>query len=121
MKATIIDGKAVAQQVRLEVATRAAALRARGVAPGLAVILVGDNPASQVYVRNKTKAAREAGVDVFDHLLPASTVAADLLALLGRLGADPAVDGILLQLPLPDGLDARPALEAIDPRKDVDG
>ncbi len=121
MTARIIDGKQVAAEVRAEVAARAAALRARGVQPGLAVVLVGDDPASAVYVRNKTKAAREAGVEVFDHLLGATTAQAELLALVRRLNEDARVDGILVQLPLPKGLDARPVLDLIDPDKDVDG
>jgi len=119
--AKIIDGKAVAAAVRGEVAGRVQALAARGVQPGLAVVLVGDDPASQVYVRGKTKAAREVGVQVFDHLLPAATTQAELMALVARLNADPAVDGILVQLPLPAGLDPKPVLESIDPSKDVDG
>ncbi len=121
MTARIIDGKQVAAEVRAEVAARAAALRARGVQPGLAVVLVGDDPASAVYVRNKTKAAREAGVEVFDHLLGATTAQAELLALVRRLNEDARVDGILVQLPLTKGLDARPVLDLIDPDKDVDG
>jgi methylenetetrahydrofolate dehydrogenase (NADP+) / methenyltetrahydrofolate cyclohydrolase len=117
----LIDGKAIAATVRGEVAARAAALRAQGVAPGLAVILVGDDPASAVYVRNKTRAARECGVDVFDHALPADTSQAALLALVARLGADPAIDGILVQLPLPPPIDATAVVQAIPPGKDVDG
>src|SRR5262249_21664197 len=99
----------------------AANLRARGIAPTLAVVLVGDDPASAVYVRSKTKAAREAGVDVRDHKLPATTSQPELLALVGSLSADRDVDGILVQMPLPRGLDADAVIRAIDPAKDVDG
>jgi methylenetetrahydrofolate dehydrogenase (NADP+)/methenyltetrahydrofolate cyclohydrolase len=119
--AQLIDGKAVAARVRAEVAERAAALRARGIVPGLAVVLVGDDPASAVYVRSKTKAARECGVDVFDHKLPADTSQAALVELVRRLGADPAVDGILVQMPLPRQIDADAVILAIPPTKDVDG
>jgi methylenetetrahydrofolate dehydrogenase (NADP+)/methenyltetrahydrofolate cyclohydrolase len=119
--ARIIDGKAIAQVVRAEVAAAAAALRARGVAPTLAVVLVGDDPASAVYVRSKGKAAREAGVDVRDHVLPAATTQDELLALVRALGADDAVDGILVQLPLPKHVDADAVIRSIDPAKDVDG
>jgi methylenetetrahydrofolate dehydrogenase (NADP+)/methenyltetrahydrofolate cyclohydrolase len=121
MAATILDGKAVAARVRGDVAAQAAALRAEGIEPGLAVVLVGDDPASQIYVRNKTTACAQAGIRTFDHRLPASTPEAELLALIAALNADPAVDGILVQLPLPAGIDARRVLFAVDPRKDVDG
>ena len=121
MTATVIDGKAVAARVRGEVAHAAAALRGRGVAPTLAVVLVGDDPASAVYVRNKTKAAREAGVDVRDHKLPATTTQDELAAVVRGLNEDDVVDGILVQLPLPSGLDEGAIIRAIDPRKDVDG
>jgi methylenetetrahydrofolate dehydrogenase (NADP+)/methenyltetrahydrofolate cyclohydrolase len=117
----VIDGAAIAAKVRGEVATRAAALRARGIAPGLAVVLVGDDPASQVYVKSKTKAAMEAGVEPMDHRLPATTTEADLLALVDRLNRDDAVDGILVQMPLPKHLDSDRVIRAIDPAKDVDG
>jgi len=117
----IIDGKAIAARLRAEVAARARELRDRGVAPGLAVVLVGDDPASAIYVRSKTKAAREVQVDVRDHALPASTTQAELAALVDELNRDPLVDGILLQLPLPAHLDAEAVLRAIDPAKDVDG
>ncbi|HEY1817182.1 MAG TPA: bifunctional methylenetetrahydrofolate dehydrogenase/methenyltetrahydrofolate cyclohydrolase FolD [Kofleriaceae bacterium] len=121
MTAQLIDGKAIAAKVRAEVATRAAALRANhDIAPTLAVVLVGDDPASAVYVRSKTKAAREANVDVRDHKLPATTTQAELMALVARLNADPAVDGILVQLPLPAPLDSDAVIRAIDPAKDVD-
>jgi methylenetetrahydrofolate dehydrogenase (NADP+)/methenyltetrahydrofolate cyclohydrolase len=116
-----IDGKAVAARVRAEVADAAAGLRAQGIAPTLAAVLVGDDPASAVYVRSKTRAAREAGVDVRDHKLPATTTQAELEALIAGLNADPIVDGILVQLPLPAPLDADAVIRALDPDKDVDG
>ena len=116
-----IDGKAVAARLRAEVAAAALALRARGVVPTLAVVLVGDDPASAVYVRNKTRAAREANVDVRDHKLPATTTQAELAALIDQLNRDPVVDGILVQLPLPAPLDAEAVIAALDPAKDVDG
>jgi methylenetetrahydrofolate dehydrogenase (NADP+)/methenyltetrahydrofolate cyclohydrolase len=107
--------------VRAEVAARAAALRARGVAPGLAVVLVGDDPASAVYVRAKAKDAREVGIDTFDHKLPAETAQRDLLDLVHRLNEDPLVDGILVQLPLPKHIDTDAVIEDIRPDKDADG
>jgi len=119
--ALIIDGKALAKQVRAELKDEVDGLVQRGVQPGLAVVLVGDDPASAIYVRNKTKACQQAGIAHFDHLLPAATTQAELLALVQQLNADPAVDGILVQLPLPKGTDAAPVLRAIDPAKDVDG
>ncbi len=121
MTAAILDGKAVAARVRARVAAAAAELRAAGVVPGLAVVLVGDDPASQIYVRAKAKAARDAGVEAFDHKLPASTSQDELLALVARLNVDPAVHAILVQLPVPAQIDARRVLEAIAPAKDVDG
>jgi methylenetetrahydrofolate dehydrogenase (NADP+) / methenyltetrahydrofolate cyclohydrolase len=121
MVAEIIDGKAIAARLRAEVATSATVLRARGIAPTLAVVLVGDDPASAVYVRSKTKAARDANVDVRDHKLPATTTQAELAALVETLNRDPVVDGILVQLPLPAQLDADAIIRAIDPAKDVDG
>ena len=117
----IIDGTAIAAKLRAEVATSAAALREKGIAPCLAVVLVGDDPASAVYVRSKTKAAREANVDVRDHKLPATATQQELMALVERLNRDPEVDGILVQLPLPAGLDSDAVIRAIDPAKDVDG
>ncbi len=99
--AKILDGKAVAARIRADLAKQVAALAPRGVQPGLAVVLVGEDPASQIYVRNKTKACAEAGIRTFDHRLAASTTQAELLALVARLNADPQVDGILIQLPLP--------------------
>ena len=118
----LLDGKAVAMKVRGEVAARAAALAARlGRAPGLAVVQVGEDPASSVYVRNKRKAAAEAGIASFAYDLPATTSEPDLLALIDLLNRDETVDGILVQLPLPKGLDATRVMDAVDPSKDVDG
>ena len=121
MSAAIIDGKAFAAGVRGRVEAHVAALRARGVVPGLAVVLVGEDPASAVYVKNKGIQTREAGMASFEHKLPAETSEADLLALIGRLNADPAVHGILVQLPLPRHMNADLVINAIDPAKDVDG
>ncbi|WP_282040946.1 bifunctional methylenetetrahydrofolate dehydrogenase/methenyltetrahydrofolate cyclohydrolase FolD [Halomonas alimentaria] len=122
MTAQLIDGKAIAARVRQQVARQVQARReAGGRAPGLAVVLVGEDPASAVYVRNKHNACVEAGIESFRHQLPADTTQGDLEALIDRLNADPAVDGILVQLPLPEQLDARPILERIRPDKDVDG
>lgn len=117
----LIDGAAIATKLRAEVAVSAAALRTRGIAPCLAVVLVGDDPASAVYVKAKTKAAREANVDVRDHKLPATASQAELMALVAQLNDDPAVDGILVQLPLPAGLDSDAVIRSLDPAKDVDG
>jgi methylenetetrahydrofolate dehydrogenase (NADP+)/methenyltetrahydrofolate cyclohydrolase len=119
--ATVLDGKRVAAEVKAEVAARTAALASRGVTVGLAVVLVGDDPASAVYVRAKTKDAREVGIAAVDHKLPATTTMVELLGLVARLGADPAVHGILVQLPLPKHLDADQVIAAIPPSKDVDG
>jgi len=122
MSATIIDGKAFAANLRARLATQTAAFReAAGRAPGLAVVLVGDDPASAVYVRSKHKATVAAGMESFEHRLPADTAQDDLLALVRQLNADPAVDGILVQLPLPPQIDERVVVMAIDPEKDVDG
>ncbi len=108
--------------MRTEVASRVAALEARhGAKPGLAVVLVGEDPASKVYVANKARQTVEAGMRSFEHKLPATASEAELLTLVARLNADDAVDGILVQLPLPAGLDATRVIEAIDPAKDVDG
>jgi len=119
---TIIDGKAIAQSVRDQVAKDVAALVAEtGTSPGLATILVGDDPASAIYVANKQKASKEAGIETIDHRPPVDATPGDVAALIGQLNADPAVSGILLQLPVPPQLDG-PALTAlIDPSKDVDG
>jgi methylenetetrahydrofolate dehydrogenase (NADP+)/methenyltetrahydrofolate cyclohydrolase len=119
--ARLLDGKALAARVRERVAAGARELRAVGVVPGLAVVLVGDDPASAIYVRGKTKAAAECGVQVFDHKLPASTGRDALLALVRGLNHDREVDGILVQLPLPKQIDAHEVLLAISPEKDVDG
>ncbi|MCA9647956.1 MAG: bifunctional methylenetetrahydrofolate dehydrogenase/methenyltetrahydrofolate cyclohydrolase FolD [Myxococcales bacterium] len=120
--ATRIDGKAIAAQVRSEVAEEVSAFKAaHGRAPGLTVVLAGDDQASAVYVRNKEKAAAEVGMKGEVLRLPASVSQQELLDVVLKLNADPTVDGILVQLPIPDGLDEKPILEAIDPRKDVDG
>jgi len=116
--ARIIDGKAVAAALRASVAARTATLPYR---PGLTVVLVGDDPASRVYVRSKDRAAAEAGLHATTIRLPATTTLAELLAVVAGLNADNAVDGILVQLPLPPGIEARVVIEAIDPAKDVDG
>ncbi len=122
MTASIIDGKAFALGLRERIATQVAAFRAAaGRAPGLAVVLVGEDPASTVYVRNKHKATIAAGMESFEHKLSADTPQDDLLALVDRLNADPAVDGILVQLPLPGHIDERVVTTRIDPDKDVDG
>ena len=121
MPATIIDGKASARKVREALKGEVDRLTARGERPGLAVVLVGDDPASAVYVRNKTRACSEAGMAHFDHVLPAETSQAALLELVARLNADPQVHGILVQLPLPAHLDAAVVLSRIDPGKDADG
>ncbi len=121
MTARILDGKAIAQAVRQEVKGRVTELAARGINPGLAVVLVGDDPASQVYVKGKHKAAAEVGVTTFDHKLPSETSQADLLDLVGRLARDASVHGILVQLPLPKHIDATLVLDSIPPAKDVDG
>ncbi len=118
----VIDGKAFAARVRDKVTAGVAALKeAHGVVPGLAVVLVGEDPASEVYVRNKARQTAEVGMASFKHALPAETPEADLLALIDRLNADPAVHGILVQLPLPDHIDADLVINAITPEKDVDG
>jgi methylenetetrahydrofolate dehydrogenase (NADP+)/methenyltetrahydrofolate cyclohydrolase len=120
--AILLDGKAVAARVLSAVAARAAELAMRlGRPPGLAVVQVGEDAASRIYVRNKRKAAAAAGIASFAHDLPVATSDSDLLALIGRLNRDERVDGILVQLPLPKGLDANRVMDAIDPRKDVDG
>ncbi len=122
MTAKVIDGKAFAAKVRAQVAAHVARLKEeQGLTPGLAVVLVGEDPASQVYVRNKGTQTVEAGMNSYDHKLPAGTSEADLLALIARLNADPSVHGILVQLPLPKHLDSDLVINAIDPAKDVDG
>ena len=119
--AQLIDGVALSRQLRTEVATRAAALKAQGVTPGLAVVLVGDNSASQVYVRNKVKACQESGLHSVLEQYPASTPEDALLARIDALNRDPSIHGILVQLPLPGHIDAQKVIEAISPAKDVDG
>jgi methylenetetrahydrofolate dehydrogenase (NADP+)/methenyltetrahydrofolate cyclohydrolase len=122
MTASIIDGKIIAAELRGRVAAEVARVKAEhGVTPGLAVVLVGSDPASEVYVRSKHKQTQEAGMASFEHKLPADVAQADLIALVQKLNADPTVHGILVQLPLPLGLDTDAVVNAIDPAKDVDG
>jgi methylenetetrahydrofolate dehydrogenase (NADP+)/methenyltetrahydrofolate cyclohydrolase len=121
MPAHIIDGKAFSAGLRARLADEVKGLAGRGLVPGLAVILVGEDPASQVYVRSKDRMAREAGMVSTTYRLPADTAQAELDALIDQLNADPAVHGILVQLPLPAGLDPHRVVQAIDPAKDVDG
>ncbi|MGM4894625.1 bifunctional methylenetetrahydrofolate dehydrogenase/methenyltetrahydrofolate cyclohydrolase FolD [Tardiphaga sp. 839_C3_N1_4] len=122
MTASIIDGKIIAAELRGRVAAEVARVKAQhGVTPGLAVVLVGSDPASEVYVRSKHKQTQEAGMASFEHKLPADVAQADLIALVQKLNADPTVHGILVQLPLPKGLDTDAVVNAIDPGKDVDG
>ena len=121
MTAQIIDGNALSKQLRADVALRSTALRARGITPGLAVVLVGDSPASQVYVRNKIKACEDNGLHSVLEKYAATLSEADLLARVDALNNDPAIHGILVQLPLPAHIDAQKVIEAILPAKDVDG
>jgi methylenetetrahydrofolate dehydrogenase (NADP+)/methenyltetrahydrofolate cyclohydrolase len=121
MSARVIDGRAVAQDLRAEEAVRVARLREAGVTPGLAVVIVGENAASKVYVRNKTLACESIGIESHVHALAEGTTQAQLVAFVRRLNEDPAVHGILVQLPLPPHIDARAVIETVDPRKDVDG
>ena len=122
MSAALIDGKAVAADLQARLAERVARLRARhNVVPGLAVVLVGEDTASDIYVRSKLRASDKVGLRSLEHRLPASTSSTDLLKLLDRLNADEAVDGILVQLPLPPHIDPTPIIDAIHPDKDVDG
>jgi methylenetetrahydrofolate dehydrogenase (NADP+)/methenyltetrahydrofolate cyclohydrolase len=122
MTATIIDGKTIAAQLRGKIAAEVARLKSvHGLTPGIAVVMVGADPASDVYVRTKSKAVAEAGMRAVDRKLPAATSEAELLALIAALNDDPAVHGILVQLPLPPQIDAHRIISAIDPRKDVDG
>lgn len=122
MSARLIDGKATAKSLLARIAAEVSRLRSRhDLQPGLAVVLVGEDPASQVYVRNKSRQTLDAGMRSFEHRLPANTTQEELLALVGKLNRDPAVHGILVQLPLPEGLDENAVIEAIDPAKDVDG
>jgi len=121
MTATLIDGAALAKSLRIQVAERARALTAKGRPPGLAVILVGEDAASAVYVRNKVKDCEESGIRSVLQRLPADTSERDLLARIDALNADPTIHGILVQLPLPPQIDARRVIETISPAKDVDG
>lgn len=121
MTADIIDGKAFAATVREKVAAHVARLKEAGVTPGLAVILVGEDPASEVYVRNKGKQTLEVGMNSFEHKLPVDTPEAEVLALIDKLNNDPAVHGILCQLPVPDHINDDKVINAISPEKDVDG
>jgi len=118
----IIDGKAFAEDLRKRIAAEVAAMKqAHGLTPGLAVVLVGEDPASKVYVGSKAKQTKEVGMNSFEHRLPESTSQAELLALIDKLNRDPAVNGILVQLPLPKQIDPQAVIDAIDPDKDVDG
>jgi methylenetetrahydrofolate dehydrogenase (NADP+)/methenyltetrahydrofolate cyclohydrolase len=121
MTARIIDGKILAAELRAKIAAEVRSLAARGVVPGLAAVLVGNDPASGIYVRNKTRAVQEVGMRSFDHHLPGTAGEAELLALVKHLNDDPQVHGILVQLPLPPGIDASKIIAAVDPDKDVDG
>src|SRR6201985_1025590 len=122
MTARIIDGKIIAAELRVRVADEVARVRREHqLVPGLAVVLVGNDPASEVYVRSKHKQTQAAGMASFEHVLPADVAQHDLLALITRLNRDPAVHGILVQLPLPKSLDSEAVINAIDPTKDVDG
>jgi methylenetetrahydrofolate dehydrogenase (NADP+)/methenyltetrahydrofolate cyclohydrolase len=121
MAANIIDGKKIAAEIRAEVALAARGLIDRGVTPGLATVLVGEDPASKVYVASKRKACAEAGIKAWDHDLSASVPQDELLARLADINADPAVHGILVQLPLPEHIDEDAILDAVDPTKDADG
>ncbi|WP_398467154.1 bifunctional methylenetetrahydrofolate dehydrogenase/methenyltetrahydrofolate cyclohydrolase FolD [Tardiphaga sp.] len=122
MTASVIDGKVIAAELRGRVAAEVARVKKdHGLTPGLAVVLVGNDPASEVYVRSKHKQTQEAGMASFEHVLPADVAQADLIALVQKLNADASVHGILVQLPLPKGLDTQAVINAIDPAKDVDG
>ena len=122
MAARLIDGRAAALELRSRIAQEVERFRAEtGRAPGLATVLVGEDPASAVYVRSKGKATREAGMESASHQLPADISEAELLALVAQLNADPGIDGILVQLPLPGHIDSAKVIAAIDPAKDVDG
>jgi methylenetetrahydrofolate dehydrogenase (NADP+) / methenyltetrahydrofolate cyclohydrolase len=121
MTAQLIDGNALSKKIRAEVAQRTAALKAKGVTPGLAVILVGEDPASQVYVKHKVNDSQEAGLNSVLERYPATMSEADLLARIQALNEDPSIHGILVQLPLPRHMDANKVIETISPAKDVDG
>ncbi len=119
--ATIIDGKAIAARIRQQISRDVTSLKANGITPGLAVVLVGEDPASKVYVSMKEKACADVGIFSDEHKLPADTTESDLLALIDRLNNDPRIHGILVQLPLPRQINAEKVLEAISPNKDADG
>lgn len=121
MPAQIIDGKAIANKLKLQIGQEVEQLKAQGVQPGLAAVLVGDNPASVIYVRNKRKACDEVGIDSFEHRLPEQTTQEDLLRLIESLNSNPKVHGILIQLPLPKQINTDRVLNAVSPAKDVDG
>lgn len=121
MTATRIDGKAIAAKLRERIASEITVMKERDITPGLAVVLVGEDPASQVYVRSKGKMTREVGMNSYEHRLPADTPEAELLALIDELNEDSAVNGILVQLPLPDHMNEAAVINAIRPDKDVDG
>jgi methylenetetrahydrofolate dehydrogenase (NADP+)/methenyltetrahydrofolate cyclohydrolase len=121
MTAKILDGKAIAQAMRAEIAAEAAKLKARGVTPGLGVLLVGDDPASRSYIAGKRKACEEAGIYSLESQLPATASLQEILDVVKAYNADPAIHGILVQLPLPDSKMEQAVIEAIDPKKDVDG
>ena len=121
MSARIIDGKGIAAELRGKIARDVARVAAQGVVPSIAVVLVGEDPASSVYVRAKTKAVAEAGMHAIDRTLPATTGETELLELIAELNADARVNGILVQLPLPKQIDSQRVISAIDPAKDIDG
>lgn len=122
MSAKIIDGKKLAQEIRAKISQEVASLKKeKGIVPGLAAILVGDNEASRIYIRNKEAACKEAGMYTEQHLLPSSTSEEKLIQLIEKLNIDPKIHGILVQLPLPKGIDEKKILEAVSPEKDVDG
>jgi methylenetetrahydrofolate dehydrogenase (NADP+) / methenyltetrahydrofolate cyclohydrolase len=121
MTAQRIDGNALSQKLRIQITERAAALKAKGITPGLAVVLVGDNPASQVYVRNKVKACQDCGLHSLLEKYPEDMTEKVLLERIDKLNQDPSIHGILVQLPLPKHIDAQKVIEAIAPHKDVDG
>lgn len=120
MSARILDGTATAQKLRSQMATEIAELKSKGISPGLGFVLVGDNPASQAYVRMKKKACAEVGIESHNFVLPAETTQADLLALVAKLNADPQIDGYIVQLPLPKHISEDTVIAAIKPEKDVD-
>ena len=120
MKAKLIDGKTISAELRAQMKKEVAALAEDGITPGLAVVIVGDDPASKVYVRNKKKACEELGIYSEEYALPSETTQDELLALIRKLNTKPDIDGILVQLPLPKQLDEKAVIEAISPDKDVD-